>query len=373
LGQENAKKEIDTKYGRLYTTNVPFSITCGILPEIKNPNFELISTNQTILRTHQRSKTGKMNLASDLVLYISFFVDDLDTILNLSHLSKEVNEKCTSNLLWKSLLYRYYPEGKFFITKNYKRAFLNRQQHKMTMKKTDFVIAILGSPAVGKTSLSLQFTKTGTELFSATDYEPALSAFVHTSQVCIDEKSNSVSILDCCTQQYGDPNVISQLQMYPPDCYVLVFSLENKSSYVHMKNLDKYLKAIHGCSWYPRVIVGNKRDFEERKVHQEEIDEFLRENEVMYLETDAKHGVNTNESLMSIITQIQKHGSLQDRIPQVWTQIENDNTVTKKNPEGNGWLSTKFIQFIIAKVILTILCIEFKFLNDCIQKFNKNF
>lgn len=312
-------------------------------------------------------------LPSDLVLYISFFVDDLDTILNLSRLSKETREKCTSNILWKSLMYRQWPEARFFVSTNYKNAFIARQKHHVTTQKSDFTMAVLGGQAVGKTSLSLQFAKSGVGLFSASDYEPALSAFVHSSEVTLHGKRNGVSILDCCAVQYDDSTVVEHLQSNPPDCYVLVFSYDNRSSFRRVKALDTFLKQIHGCPWYPRVIVGNKKDILDRKVTREEIQEFVQDNEVLFLETDSEQGISTNEAFMAIISYIQNHGSLADHIPHVWNQIVNQDEVKKQNVENNGWLSPRYIQFLIAKIILTILCIEFKYLNYCIQKFNKEF
>lgn len=81
-----------------------------------------------------------MEVPTDLLLYISFFIQDLKTILVLCSLNKETFNKFSSNLLWKHLLLQRFPESNYFITKEYKKAFFSISKYISMKKKKDFLL-----------------------------------------------------------------------------------------------------------------------------------------------------------------------------------------------------------------------------------------
>ena len=86
------------------------------------------------------------------------------------------------------------------------------------------------------------------------------------------------------------------------DAAFVVFDLTSKPSF---KNLNEWIESYYKYS-NPDVeknvvLIGNKCDLvEERKVTQEEIETFIKDNNIIYFETSAKDGKNIDESFYHI-------------------------------------------------------------------------
>ncbi|NHI91512.1 MAG: GTP-binding protein [Candidatus Lokiarchaeota archaeon] len=169
------------------------------------------------------------------------------------------------------------------------------------MMRFVFKVVLLGSPAVGKTSLVIRFIQ---DRFKD-EYITTLGADFLIKEVIFEELNIKVKLLiwDLGAQKrWAD---IRPTYLVGTDGAIIVFDLTRKRTFEEISEwLDDLNKYSHADEKVPYILVGNKNDLEEfelREVTKNAIDDYLSKNTVHYLSTSAKSGENV-EKMFRVIT-----------------------------------------------------------------------
>ena len=89
---------------------------------------------------------------------------------------------------------------------------------------------------------------------------------------------------------------------------ILVYDVSNRQSFNDLKTwLDDVSNATNKVSI---ILFGNKCELENREVTKEEAEKFAKENNIPYIETSAKSGINIDEGFSMIINDAyEKYGA----------------------------------------------------------------
>lgn len=163
-------------------------------------------------------------------------------------------------------------------------------------------VIVLGDAAVGKTSLILKFTD---KAFKR-EYIPTLG--VNISEKMIIKQNNIIRLMlwDLGGQQRFE--AIRRNAYAGAEGVIYVFDLTNPKTLLDLTNWQKELKKnLKKEKKSVSLLVGNKSDMiKERKVTQEEIDEFSKKNQLKYYETSALNGTNVEKAFKELADQLVK-------------------------------------------------------------------
>lgn len=168
-------------------------------------------------------------------------------------------------------------------------------------EKSDLVFKtiLVGDTAVGKTALSKKGVSQGNEEV----YSPTISPELFWMNYKVDSQLVCHQIWDTCGQETFQS--ITNNFYRASDCVVLVYSITNTSSFLH---LGKWLQnAKEHIDQDPLIIlVGNKADMEgERTVTYEMGEQFKNQNNINYfLESSVKEGMNVEELFNYILDEL---------------------------------------------------------------------
>eukprot|EP01126_Amoeba_proteus_P063260 TRINITY_DN8700_c0_g1_i2.p1 TRINITY_DN8700_c0_g1~~TRINITY_DN8700_c0_g1_i2.p1 ORF type:complete len:214 (+),score=37.78 TRINITY_DN8700_c0_g1_i2:44-685(+) len=183
-------------------------------------------------------------------------------------------------------------------------------------------VVVMGSGGVGKSALSVQFTR---RVFLK-KYDPTIEE-TYNKQVDVDGNAIMLEIMDTAgTEQFtamrhvqkGNIVPVSPFSSsYPPpsnrdlyikegDGFLLVFSLVSDGTLITIEKLVEQISKVKDDEIVPVTLVGNKADLvEKRQVEEVEArqiaDRFCRGH---YLEASAKTFLNVTESFEDVIRQI---------------------------------------------------------------------
>ena len=154
-----------------------------------------------------------------------------------------------------------------------------------------FKIILIGNSGVGKSSILQRYIqKVFQESFASTI---GVDFFMKT--INIGDKSIKLQLWDTAgTEKFRS---ITTGYYRGADAAFVVFDLSSKSSF---KNLNEWIESYYKYS-NPDVeknviLIGNKSDlFDKREVTKEEIEKFIKDNNINYFETSAKDGKNIDE------------------------------------------------------------------------------
>jgi small GTP-binding protein len=187
------------------------------------------------------------------------------------------------------------------ITKGFNHSGVIKQ-----MVKKDFVfkIAVLGSFAIGKTSLISQFC----ERQFKEDYKPTLGASIIIKDVKLFKDRDEFDCRLVLWDIAGQEKYENVRQMYFQGCAgaILVYDLTRIPTFSEIRTkwvVDFRENAVPGaCS----ILIGNKKDLEGiRNVSTEEGENLANEiNAAAFLETSAKTGENVESSFLTLVRKI---------------------------------------------------------------------
>jgi Ras-related protein Rab-18 len=174
--------------------------------------------------------------------------------------------------------------------------------HEVFVNKTiyQFKIILIGDSSVGKTSLVNRFM--GYEFDE--NYSCTISADFKIKSINIDPSTGAeLTVWDTC----GQEKFRAITRQYFKDAHgiVLVYDVENKSSF---DGLSLWLNEIYSNTKadISIVLVANKIDILDRKISKEEGQEFASKNNLLYVETSSKEGINIDEPFEKLATNIIK-------------------------------------------------------------------
>ena len=147
-----------------------------------------------------------------------------------------------------------------------------------------YKIVVLGDISVGKTSILSRFRYGSFE----SEYMPTLGIDFFSKNLFFEDKTIRLILWDTAGQERFRSLIPSYLKN--ADCIIIVFDITNKDSF---NSLNKWLtdsknNASEGTIY---IICGNKSDLKEKRtVNENEIDEYIKKNELIYVECSAKNG-----------------------------------------------------------------------------------
>eukprot|EP00032_Breviata_anathema_P000177 JZ548379.1.p1 GENE.JZ548379.1~~JZ548379.1.p1 ORF type:complete len:186 (+),score=24.23 JZ548379.1:36-593(+) len=162
-------------------------------------------------------------------------------------------------------------------------------------------IAVMGSVAVGKSSVTVRFVE---DRF-VQEYSPTIETTIR-KQFKIGNQEYELELID--TAGMDDTSFLPSSLTMGIHGYVLVFSLAQAHTFRGLSLLnDKILNAV-GTDSVPRVIVGNKNDLPDahRQVDKAEIERLAQEWKCPYVECSAKTGARVDEVFTKLLIEIDR-------------------------------------------------------------------
>ncbi|KAF9583708.1 GTP-binding protein [Lunasporangiospora selenospora] len=161
-------------------------------------------------------------------------------------------------------------------------------------------IALLGSRAVGKSSMTIQFVE---NVFVDSYYPTIENTF--TKVISHQGQEYTAEIIDTAGQdEFSIFNGKHALDIHG---YILVYSVTSKLSFDMIKIIRDKILNYTGTDWVPIVIVGNKSDLHgQRQISTEEGEELAARWNCQSCESSAKHNENIGRVFELMIGEIEK-------------------------------------------------------------------
>ncbi|KAG0372180.1 GTP-binding protein [Mortierella sp. AD032] len=161
-------------------------------------------------------------------------------------------------------------------------------------------IALLGSRAVGKSSMTIQFVE---NVFVDSYYPTIENTF--TKPISHQGQEYQAEIIDTAGQdEFSIFNGKHALDIHG---YILVYSVTSKLSFDMIKIIRDKILNYTGTDWVPIVIVGNKSDLHgQRQISTEEGEELAALWNCQSCESSAKHNENIGRVFELMIGEIEK-------------------------------------------------------------------
>ena len=153
----------------------------------------------------------------------------------------------------------------------------------------NYKIVVLGDINVGKTSILSRFRYGSFEQ----SYMPTLGIDFFTKNLFYEDKTIRLILWDTAGQERFRSLIPSYLKN--ADCIIIVYDITNKDSFNSLTNWlsDAKNNTIEGTIF---VICGNKIDLKEKRVvTNEEIDEYIKKENLLYVECSAQNGEGIKE------------------------------------------------------------------------------
>lgn len=161
-------------------------------------------------------------------------------------------------------------------------------------------VAIVGSRAVGKSSLTVQFV----ENHFVESYYPTIE---NTFSTVIKYKGQDYSTEIVDTAGQDEYSILQSKHSIGIHGYLIAYSVTSRQSFDMVTVIrDKILNHL-GSEWVPCVLVGNKSDLHiQRQVSPEEGKALAEEWKCSWTETSARHNENVAKAFELLIAEIEK-------------------------------------------------------------------
>lgn len=163
-------------------------------------------------------------------------------------------------------------------------------------------IAVVGSPAVGKTAIVRQYT---TGSFSEANYIPTADN-THIIRREINGKLYELEIDD--TAGCRDHARAREITMANADAFLVVYSVANVDSLLDGQDFIQTILEIKAGKSVPIVLVGNKADLDEptRVVSFDDGKALANKYSIGFLEVSAKEGKKVDDVFEDLLTRVEQ-------------------------------------------------------------------
>jgi len=169
------------------------------------------------------------------------------------------------------------------------------------LRRTVIPMMLLGDGQVGKTSLIKRITGNVFEDSQLTTI--GKESYVY--QTKLHDNELKIKIWDTAGQERFKSMSVSVIKNV--EGLILTYSIINRESFQNMDSWLKQLNDVSDMSKKPVIIVGNKKDLEEkRQVSTAEGKEFADNHGYKFYEVSAKSGENVKEAFFDIFEQLYK-------------------------------------------------------------------
>uniref|UniRef100_A0A7S4IRV3 Uncharacterized protein n=1 Tax=Vannella robusta TaxID=1487602 RepID=A0A7S4IRV3_9EUKA len=160
--------------------------------------------------------------------------------------------------------------------------------------------AIMGTRAVGKSSITVQFV----DNHFVDSYNPTIE---NTFQKRIRFRGNEYDIRIVDTAGADDQDIFQDTYAVGIHAYALVFSVASRSSFETTQNLNMKILNANSANKVPRILVGNKSDLRlERQISEDEGKQLAQKWGCPYIECSAKHNENIAELFTKLLQEVEK-------------------------------------------------------------------
>ncbi|KAH9286038.1 Ras-related protein O-RAL [Echinococcus granulosus] len=171
---------------------------------------------------------------------------------------------------------------------------MTQQQQQQNFVK----LIVAGVGGVGKSALTLYFMY---DEF-VKDYEPT-RADSYRKKISFGSEDVQLHILDTAGQE--DYAGIRDTFYRNSEGFLLVFDLTDRQSFISLGEFVDQILRVKRSDRVPMLICGNKVDLtENRRVSQEEAEDFCRKCHVPYLETSAKTNTNVEKAFLTLAREV---------------------------------------------------------------------
>ncbi|KAN0030577.1 hypothetical protein ACTA71_009217 [Dictyostelium dimigraforme] len=188
-------------------------------------------------------------------------------------------------------------------------------------------LVVLGSGAVGKTALTVQFQSN----YFIHEYDPTIEDSF-TKNCKIDNFSYSLNILDSAGNE--DYTAIRDQYLKNSDGFLIVYDISDRVSFEKTSELVDQIKMVKDVESFPMVLIGNKCDLDsegQRKVSIIEGSDLSKFYGSPFFETSAKTTVNVESSFFQLVREIQHFEQLEKE-----RQLEKEKKLLKNYNNNNN-------------------------------------
>eukprot|EP01129_Flabellula_baltica_P010892 TRINITY_DN4668_c0_g2_i2.p1 TRINITY_DN4668_c0_g2~~TRINITY_DN4668_c0_g2_i2.p1 ORF type:complete len:188 (-),score=40.84 TRINITY_DN4668_c0_g2_i2:63-626(-) len=165
----------------------------------------------------------------------------------------------------------------------------------------EYKIILLGIGGVGKSAITIQFTKS----HFVGEYDPTVED-TYRKVIDVDEIQVVLNILDTAGQE--ELSGMRTQYSRTGDGFLLVFSITEEKTFLELDALRNQILQIKDVDNFPMVVLGNKCDLEDqREVTKDRAQKQTGEWGVPYLETSAKEKINVTESFHQLVREIRTY------------------------------------------------------------------
>lgn len=158
-----------------------------------------------------------------------------------------------------------------------------------------YKLCVMGEGAVGKTTLSIQFTAN-----RFVDYYDPTIEDTYRKQVVIDDEACLLEILDTAGQDQFQTLRAQWIRQY--DSFLIVYSITDRGSFEGMPSFNKQILRAKETDRVPMILVGNKCDLEsKRQVQFQEGQALAKQLNAEFRETSAKTRYNVEDAFYSAV------------------------------------------------------------------------
>ena len=177
------------------------------------------------------------------------------------------------------------------------------------MSTREYKIVVLGSGAVGKSSITVRFVQ-GIFL---TKYDPTIEDS-YRKQLELEGNQYVLEILDTAgTEQF---TAMRDLYMKTGQGFVLVYSIIAQSTYNDLDPIHDQIVRVRDTDDVPIVVVGNKCDLESQRIVSQDDGKALAEKYFAdFLEVSAKAEIRVNDVFTTLIKNIDRRAKPQKPKP----------------------------------------------------------
>ena len=165
---------------------------------------------------------------------------------------------------------------------------------------TEYKLVVVGAGGVGKSALTIQLIQN----HFVDEYDPTIEDS-YRKQVVIDKETCLLDILDTAGQE--EYSAMRDQYMRTGEGFLLVFSVNNLSSFKDIDNYREQIKRVKDSETVPMVLVGNKCDLSNRSVNLDNARILARNYDVPFIETSAKTRMGVDDAFYSLVREIREH------------------------------------------------------------------
>ena len=157
-------------------------------------------------------------------------------------------------------------------------------------------LVVLGKSLVGKTALAFRFISDKFPTEHDTTVEDQYKV-----NLTIEDINCELEILDTAGQE--DYQTMFDSWIESGNCYLLVYSIDDEESFNQVKVKYEKICKIKNNEQFSVLIVENKCDLSDsdRKVNNEEVQNFCKNNGIEFLETSALKKINVKEAFTQVV------------------------------------------------------------------------